>query len=155
MQGLLLAVALILILGLAGFFWQGQRPVISGGRPTAQTAEMENQLAGLAHPPHTQQVHRLAEEGPSAAGENCPPWLLAGESRTFRGSREPILSFYPEPYQVVFVDEMKPIEGNEPMIILGYPLSGWGLTESQLDKAYIVYHLASTACESSEAEHHH
>lgn len=136
-------------------FWKTQGPQIAGGRPTAATAGMQARLDALSHPSGTQRVHRIIEEGPHGEGTDCPPWFLAAESRLFSGPRELIVSFYKEPHQIVFVDELRPQQASDPYILLGHSPEGWGLKPEQIPQAYIVYELVSSDCESGHEDHHH
>ena len=150
---ILLWTALVMLLGLGWVIWRAAGPLQPGlSRPPGPRAEgqMGQDLARLRHPAGTRLLRRIVErEAPNTSG--CPPWLLAAESRSFSGPREPIRAFYPEPYQVVFSYEMRP-QGNEPFVILGHSLAEWGIAPKQIDTSYIVYELIPSNCEQQEHE---
>lgn len=145
----------VVLMALAFVFWKSQGPLVAGSKRTEATVSMEQRLDALEHPNGSQRVHRIVEVGPHGEGNNCPPWYLAAESYLYDGQRSTVMSFYPEPYQVVFVDELKPLQPNEPYILLGHPPEGWGIKPDQLSRAYIVYELVSSDCESGHEGHHH
>ena len=145
----LAAAGLLLLIGLSLLLWRSQS---SGPSPLANSEAMASQLEALPHPQGTVRIKRIVGHGPIESEAECPPWLLAGESRLFSGVAEPILTFYTEPYQVVLISEMKPILPEDPFVILGHDPAAWGLKPDQYDRAYIVYHLLPSDC-GEDREH--